>query len=318
VIVIERARWTPLVRCVIVTHAAVGLCYLPLGLRVAEQLAGESAGLEWISHRLDLVVWFRGFVISSARIFTDIGGSSFFNELMRLGLLPLGIAVFAVVVLVRKARWESSLLVLLLAAVSTLPIAAADLIEGGVRSWQLRYQFPSVIAIQLCVAFAIGRLLTGGDRRQRIAGALFAAIFVVAGSVSAFGISRAEVWWHSGGGANMPAVTSYLSTLDQPTLIVPFRRGFRVNYLLALAYHLDDHVRLLLIDRQPWPLPEPGDRQVFIFDANRDQRSWFSNHGCRVEPVAGTVLYRITRDPDVTSSLRSASEARRGRGSAAP
>jgi hypothetical protein len=183
--------------------------------------------------------------------------------------------------------------VLLLAAFSTLPMLAVDLVAGGIRMWRLKYQYPSVIALQLCVAFAIALLLASPDRRQRIAAVVSAAMFAVAGCVSGVAISRAEVWWHSGGGRSLPAISQHLNACENPTLIVPYPGPYRVNHTLALSHHLNDDVRFLLVEEPPWPMP-PRDRQnVFLHYASERHTEWVRNQGWHVEKVEGTTIYRL-------------------------
>ena len=293
IIVIERFRWTPLVRGVFASQLLAGILYSQHGIRCIAQLFSNDVGQQWITWRPEPLVWLKGAVISMARIFTDIAGTDFFTEWMYFGLVPLLLALYAVAAVVWKANPEARLFVLLVPAFCTLPMLATDVFSGGIRMWRMKYQLPSVIILQLCVAFAIALLLSGSDRRQRIAAVVSAAVFAIAGIVSGTMISRSEVWWSSLAGSPLPALSKYVNALDNPTLIVGYQGLYGVNNVLALSHRLDEDVRLVLFEEPPWPEPPRNSREVFLFKPFEEHKAWYRDQGWNLEQVPGQRLYLL-------------------------
>ena len=201
---------------------------------LARPMSGVRMAIEWAIHL--------------PRLFLD------FNQpglgLRTLLLIPLA---WAVIRFLRRAPRPAAWLLLAIAAVYTSAILVPDLLFGGSRSQHVRYALPSMLAIQLMVAWTIGDALASPSLATRRLAAGTLAVLVVFGALSLAAIERSDTWWNKKYSAENWALARQLNAGHRP-LVLASGSGVAIGELISLAYRLDDRVRLW---GERWGNPEP-------------------------------------------------------------
>lgn len=87
-------------------------------------------------------------------------------------------------------------LVLLLVAVTSLPLAFPDLILGGQRSLRVRYLIPCYVGLQIAIAYLLTTLSTRCKGWKKAIGRLLLIALLTAGLSGCFLSMNAETWWN--------------------------------------------------------------------------------------------------------------------------
>ncbi len=174
--------------------------------------------------------------------------------------LAAALTIWALVFLIRRAPLQTGALVLSLIFVPILMLLGPDLLFGGIRSVSARYITPSLIGVELALAY----LFSAGDEggRDRIRGvAFFLAIGV--GIASCFHNSRQQVVWTKGISYHLPQVAAIINESQSP-LVVGNRERHHPGNLLALSYLLKPGTRMqFLATEENYMLPRPF--TVFLY-----------------------------------------------------
>ncbi len=191
---------------------------------LARPISGVRMAIEWAIHL--------------PRLFLDLNQPGL--GLQTLLLIPLA---WALVRFLRRAPRPAAWLLLAIAAVYTAAILVPDLLFGGSRSMHVRYALPSMLAIQLMVAWVIGDALASPSlaARRLAAGAL--AVLLAFGALSLAAIERADTWWNKKYSAENWKLARELNARAHP-LVLASGSGVAIGELISLAYQLDDRVRL--------------------------------------------------------------------------
>jgi len=161
VVASERFRLTVAVWLTAVAQLVVALLFSPWALSILAE-AEHRAWIPWAATDVGFTDWLRRVIGSYARPFFDIdigiADLKFIDQAPVIFVLALVLA--GVALLIRWAPRQSPMFLLILGLTCSMPMIAVDLFFGGLRTVVIRYQFPVVIAMQLCVAYVIARLLT--------------------------------------------------------------------------------------------------------------------------------------------------------------
>lgn len=193
---------------------------------------------EWLSQpigRMQMVIeWATHF----PRLFVDFNwtGLGWWNLL----LIPL---VWAAIRFLRRAPRPASGLLGALALLYILPMLIPDLLFDGSRSQHVRYALPSVLAVQLMVAWVLGDALAAPAAGTRRWAAAALAVLAAGGLASLAAIERADTWWSKNYSAHSAELARTLNGRERP-LVLASGSGVAVGELISLAYGLDPKVRL--------------------------------------------------------------------------
>ena len=291
VVASERLRLTVAVWLTAASQLVVALLFLPWALSILAE-APHRAWIPWATTDVPFGHWLRMLIGSYARPFFDIDTGipdlKFIDQAPAVFVLALVLA--GVALLIRWAPPQSRLFLLILGLTCSMPMIVADLFSGGWRTVVIRYQFPAVIAMQLCVAFAIAHLLTSSERRWRRAGAGMAVLLVACGVFSCVLYGRADVWWNKGRARALLAATEYVERWPAP-LVVSSGMGTS----LSLAHAASDRTRFLLVEDPDMPVIPDEFEDVFLWGVSEGMLDRFANAGWRLEEVDVPDLHRLSR-----------------------
>jgi uncharacterized membrane protein len=206
-----------------------------------------AATTNWRNSKLSLFELVRAWVMGVVRLFFDINNQSGDTPAQ---LSPVFIVLPLLSVLVgcslyfvwKNAPRRASLFILCLIGSSFLPLALADLVNGGTRiSAAQRYLIPAYLGLQLSVASMLARAMldnpTGTPRT--IWRGLILLIFLL-GGVSCWISSLSETWWTKDPDGANPEIARLINKSASPLI---FSDGW-MGHVLSLSVGLKENVKL--------------------------------------------------------------------------
>lgn len=229
---------------------------------------------------------------SAIRIaFADLNyPSGWFDNLVIAPPVALIVGASLAVTFFRASR-KIWLLVALLLVVIWMPMIVIDLISGGIRSTILRYLVPTYLSVLLATGYALAVGLTASTPRRAwrwLAGGTW-ALLIGLGVTSGLRITGAETWWTKFRNADNPVISRLINASPAP-LVVAQLSSDAGRSSISLAYDLDPHVRLFMVE-DPSDLPDlpEGFEDVFVH-SETDPTSYEFGHDVGFE-----LLYRGKR-----------------------
>ena len=221
-------------------------------------------------------------------------GAVFFDldyEKVALGvvLLPLFLLVlYAFAELTRTTPARVWLLVYALATSTALALVLPDFVRHESRSSAARYLVPTWLAIELAVAYVLGRSLLAPSSfpRRAAAGCVFAAV-VTCGLASAFVDGRGETTWAEGKSiAGLGPISRILNAAPQPTMIY-VADSQRFDFAsLAISNELAPGVRVLQL---AYGVNTQAARNIrhggYVLDPTPRVRTVLAGYGAVLTPV---------------------------------
>ena len=179
--------------------------------------------------------------------------------------------ILTLVTIYRYTRSHIYLLITCLIIVPTLGLILPDLIQGGQKSTMTRYFIPSLLGIQVCLAYWLGKdNLFSRKIRLRIL-----SLLVIFGIVSCTISSQANTWWNKVVGYHNPVIAQSINQYEKP-LIISNNRDINLGNLISLSYLLEDKVRLLLTTTENIPkVKHDGFSEVLIWNFSPDSLTKF-------------------------------------------
>lgn len=175
------------------------------------------------------------------RIFFDLNQDPWDFYVHRVLLV---LVVYAFYCLISQTPISVWLLIILLTGVSTLPLMVPDLIFGGMRSIIARYMIPSLLGVELAIAYLLGRNLANPSLKpwhQKFWQLLLVILF--SGSILSCSVSaQAKLWYNKGHNGGNIAVGKIVNQTTHPLLI----SDAEVGHILSLSHSLNPNVQILL------------------------------------------------------------------------
>jgi uncharacterized membrane protein len=292
----ERFRLTVAVWLTAAAQLVVALLFSPWALSILAE-AEHRAWMPWAATDVGFTDWLRRVIGSYARPFFDIdigiADLKFIDQAPVIFVLAL--VLVGVALLIRRAPPQPRLFLLLLGLSCSMPMIAVDLFSGGLRTVVIRYQFPVVIAMQLCVAYVIARLLTSSERRWRRGGAWTAAVLVACGIFSCVSYGRADVWWNKASARGLLAATGFIERSAAPLVVSSYSDGQSMGTAMSLAHASSDRTRFVLVVEPEMPVLPDELEDVFLWSVSEAMLERFANAGWQVEKVDVPDLHCLSR-----------------------
>ncbi len=208
----------------------------------------------------------------------------------------------------RSATKPAAWLILLLALAHVAVVLGPDLLVGGSRSQHVRYALPALLALELMVAWWIGRGLQSIDLQGQRWGMIGLLALLGLGFVSQTRIKQAESWSTKHFSAQNRAIAQILNRSERP-LVLASSHGVSAGELIALSHWLEPQVRLWgepLSGAQPPPLAD--DTPVVVLTPSQHLLLTLSAY--RLRPIAGTWQWQLAEPRSAEPSPYSLSDDR--------
>ncbi|WP_196523561.1 hypothetical protein [Nostoc commune] len=216
--------------------------------------------------------------------------------------------LYAFYCLCRQTPISVWLLIILLAGVSTLPLIVQDLIFGGMRSTKARYLIPSLLGVQLAIAYLLGRNLANPSLKswhQKFWQLLL--VILVSGSILSCAVNAQACCKKELNKENF-AIAKIINPTTHPLLI----SDAVVGYVLSLSHSLNPNVQILLQPSKTFKVYLPTVEElkqfsdVFVY-RNNPNKDWLKElakqQNYKFEPIVfgfaerskdRPVLWRVT------------------------
>ncbi|MDS3861322.1 hypothetical protein RIF25_10935 [Thermosynechococcaceae cyanobacterium BACA0444] len=183
----------------------------------------------------------------------------------------LGLLAVSIYTLWRTTPPRIGLFLLILAGATFLPLFLPDLLWGGQRSTSGRYLIPTILVMEITVAYSLAFYVSHIKTKQRFLGWTMASLVMGLGLVSGVLITSAETSWIKLLNYSFPQIYRHVNQHPQP-LVIGLSGNINTGTMLALAHGITPQAQFLLIDawdpEQPPKLPIIPEGQEPIFFLN--------------------------------------------------
>jgi uncharacterized membrane protein len=306
VVVAERFRLTGGVRRAGLAMVGAAVLFAPwLVVLVADSLSPRP-WIAWAQDPVTLGEWSVQVGAAYSRIFFQLESARLFPDDQLLGAIPLAVAAVCAVWGLRWAPRRALMFLIALVTVCSMPFVAADLVSEGWRTAVIRYQFPAVFGLQLCVALGIAHLLTSGASRQRRAGVASAVLLVTCGFVSGVEYGRSRVWWNKPYGREVVAAADVINRSPAPLLVSSYLEKQSLGKTISLAHSLGDSAQVQLVVAPEVPVIPDESGTVYAWRLPGKVRRRLAEQGWKSTGLDPPRLYRLTRVGEPSSTTQSA------------
>jgi uncharacterized membrane protein len=237
----QQGRWSAAVRAYGCAIAGGLLAFLPWLLVLLTNLGQVQSATVSLRDRVPLLTQVQTWVVNLSRVFGH-------PESLLLGAVLLVMSAIAFYHLCRHTSRQAWLFLVLLAAVSALPLVLPDLLGGGQRSLRIRYLIPCYLSIQIVLAYWFARQAVWVKNwQQQLVRVSFMGL-IVAGIAACLVSSQSEMWWNKEPAKTgyYPAVANLINQANKPLVIT----DTALVDTIAFSYRLNSHVKLQLVEAQ--------------------------------------------------------------------
>ncbi len=205
-----------------------------------------------------------------SRTFIDLGISPSDPGRLKIALIPfiliiLVLILYSIYFLCRRTPKEVWLFVLTLIGSLVLPLLVTDFVFQK-RYTTSRYTLPSVLGIQLAVAYLFSTKLTSISTKvwQKKLWSLVAFMVVLSGIISCTISSQAQMWWNKfpENYQAFPQIANIISQGNKPLVISDTSI---IPSIQVLGHLLDPKVRLQIVEKNQLPEITNGFTDIFLF-----------------------------------------------------
>jgi uncharacterized membrane protein len=181
-------------------------------------------------------------------------------------IFSLVLIIYLILFFVKMSQNKTSLLIFLLGGFPGLLLVIYDLIFGGTRSLEVRYQLPLYLSIEILVAYVLAFYIFQEQTwRQKNAQFIIVGLLIV-GLVSDVKFFQAENWWTQSDGQFTKETSQVMNQSERPLLVIN-NSPINLGGILTLSHYLPK-VRLLPIaDSELLPIPQ-NYSQIFFMQNN--------------------------------------------------
>jgi uncharacterized membrane protein len=257
ILVSERGRWTVTVRQYCVANISWLLAFTPwiwFGF-IRPNDPDYKAFVRPYNSPIGLI---KGLTRGIALFFVDFNLNeaspklAFFAYLGLIGAV-LGLSFYGLRYLLRRSRYRSRWFIGITALLPVALFVSSDLVLNASRTTMTRYFIPSVIAIQVAIAYMIASKQTFRFQSSQLWSRWqnrLMALFLV-GSLSCTGFLLSPTWWSKDKTEADVCIAQLTSRLDQPLLVTD---AYYVR-ALALSHKLKSSVRFQFLSEHPVAAP---------------------------------------------------------------
>jgi uncharacterized membrane protein len=262
----ERLRITRVSIIAIAAYLFTSLLFLPWAIALVSRWEAFEISMAWskVIH-IPVISLLEINALNISRTSID-----FWPDRLKGGFLtPIGIglatalAFGSILFLFFRSSLKTSGLVLALIAVPLLMLLGPDLLFGGIRSVSARYIAPSLMGIELALAFLLSTKIS---KHARI---VDCTLLVVLGIrlASCFHNSSEQVVWTKGISYHLPGVAKFINESNS-SLVIGNRERHHPGNLLALSHLLKEETKMQFLTPAMTENPDyrlPEKHTVFLF-----------------------------------------------------
>ncbi|MBN3948004.1 MAG: glycosyltransferase family 39 protein [Nostoc sp. NMS7] len=182
--------------------------------------------------------------------------SGIFSEILILCILYF---------LYKKRLNRFSWFLIFLGAVPSICLLLPDLIGGGIRSINFRYQIPLYLSIQIALAYILGVYIFSENNWQQKIWQCLMVGFLLAGLVSDVMFFKADSWWLQGSNQYFIATAKYINKFES-SLLVSSDSTANIGVLLNLSHFLKPKINLVTIQSDYLSLLPQEVSNIFLLD----------------------------------------------------
>jgi uncharacterized membrane protein len=210
--------------------------------------------------------------------------------LLLLALLAL--CAYSVYFIWRNASRKQSAFVLTLIGALCLFLPALDILRGASVSLMTRYSLPSLIGIQLAVAYMFAaKTDESSPDRTRWTWRCVAAMLAVTGLLSCWTLARATVWWSKDPQNYIQSASRIINAAPEPVVVLSDTWFIPV---LSLEHKLRPDVRYQLTTEPRVPQIQESTATVFVFQPSDHLRMELEKHYPLMQIDPGANLWKLS------------------------
>ncbi|MDJ0675779.1 MAG: glycosyltransferase family 39 protein [Calothrix sp. MO_167.B42] len=191
-----------------------------------------------------------------------VEGSSYYSISTLIFSLAL-IIYLGYFIIVKLPNNQTSLLLVLLGGISGLLLMMYDLIFGGVRSLQIRYQLPLYLSMEILVASVVTfHIFQQHTWRQKIGQFLILGLLIT-GLISDFKFLYSQNWWTQINGKFIMQTEQAINQLEKPLLVIN-NSAMNLGDVLTSSHNLQKVRLLSIVDDNLVPIPQDYSHILFL------------------------------------------------------
>jgi uncharacterized membrane protein len=220
----------------------------------------------WMARPISPLRIFENWGMHLVRTFVDWPAA---GALLLLGLPPLGWLLWR---FTRIAPREAVLFLTLLFGLFAGAVLLPDLVLGGSRSLHPRYLMPGFLAVELAVAYVLGRGWDSTSNRAWLMARSGLVLLLAFGVASQLMILRADTWWSKNYSSHNHMIARLVNATERP-LVLASDGGVTVGEIISLAYDLKTGARVWGEPAPGRPFPTEGFTDIFALTPSRELRA---------------------------------------------
>lgn len=268
VIIIERLRLTKTLISYLLSSLAGFITFVPwIWIIITNP---QSEAVTWANVKQTLFASAIRWAGIFSRTFLDLGISPSDPGILKIALIPfiliiLALILYSIYVLCRRTSKEVWLFVLTLIGSIGLPLLIVDFVFEK-RYATSRYTLPSVLGIQLAVAYLFSTKLTSISSKvwQKKLWSLVAFMVIISGIISCTISSQAQIWWNKFPERyqEIPTIANMVSQGNKPLLITD---DSIIPSIQILGHLVDPKVQFQIVQKNQLPEITNGFSDIFLF-----------------------------------------------------
>jgi uncharacterized membrane protein len=265
--VIERWRLTKNLISYLLSLLVAGLLFLPWLFIIITYPTPE--GVNWTNTKQTILASTIRWAGIVSRAFLDLGVSPSDSRLLKLALLPLILLVLVLIIYSIYFLWKNTskpvwLFVLTLIGSLGLPLMLVDFILGK-RYGTTRYILPSILGIELAVAYLITTKITSFSPKswQHKLWSFVTLIVIASGVISCSLSFPSKMWWNKRPELyqEYPKIAEIINQSDKPLVI----SDYGIISIQILSHLLEPKVRFKIVSKSEIPEINQGFTDIFLF-----------------------------------------------------